>query len=104
MLRADFTRGVEVVNVGDVTATLTEAREIDGVTCGGFDVSVHVVLRTEDGGTLVNDMSGKFYVRTTDASFARVDLSGPVQVSETIHGLDIQAEGHAVLHSAHAYR
>ena len=99
---AKFAREREQL-VNRLTQLLTEARDIDGVSCGGFDVSVHVVLRTDDGGRLVNDMSGKFYVRTTDAGFARVDLSGPVQLSETIHGIDVQAEGHAVLHTSHSY-
>jgi hypothetical protein len=101
ILRQSFTKGVDDVDVGDVTATLLEERDIDGVPCGGFDVSAHVVFRNAEGWTFVNDLHGKVYVRTTDAVFARTDLSGPVQLAGAIQGVTIQAEGHATFHTAH---
>ena len=103
LLRADFAGGVNVVSVDGLTATLNDERAVDGVLCGVFDIGAHVVVRTEQGWTLANNLYGKLYIRTTDSGLARSDLSGPVQLTGSTLGVNVQAEGHAVMKAVHTY-
>jgi hypothetical protein len=103
LLRADFAGAVEVVSLDGLTATLNDERAVDGVLCGVFDIGAHVVLRTEQGWTMANELYGKVYVRTTDSGIARSELTGQVQLTGSTLGVDVKAEGHAVLNAVHTY-
>jgi hypothetical protein len=96
LLRQEAGGGLESAGFGNVAATLMEVKEIDGARSGVFDVQLQVAFQASNGLTFANDLHGKVVVRGSDSTFSRVDLTGPCQITGTLEGVAIHAEGKAV--------